>query len=86
MPICSVIAAAASSEVAARYTEAIVTHCEALKMFPMRGMMRDDIRPGLRITHYRGRAIIAFSVLDDTVSIIGIFYGGQDYEAALRFG
>ncbi len=55
-------------------------------MFPMRGMMRDDIRPGLRITHYRGRAIIAFSVLDDTVSIIGIFYGGQDYEAALRFG
>jgi len=27
---------------------------------------------------------IAFEVADDTVNIIGAFYGGQDYEAALR--
>jgi plasmid stabilization system protein ParE len=30
------IAAAASPDVAARYTEGIVTHCEALSTFPMR--------------------------------------------------
>jgi len=78
------IAAAASPEVAARYTDAIVTHCEALSTFPMRGTMRDDIRPGLRITNYRKRAVIAFSVLDDMVAIIGVFYGGRDYETALQ--
>jgi hypothetical protein len=41
--------------------------------------------PGLRINHYRGRAVIAFLVDSDaeTVSIVGVFYGGQDYETAL---
>jgi hypothetical protein len=28
--------------------------------------------------------VIAFTVDDDQVSIIGVFYGGQDYEAALQ--
>jgi plasmid stabilization system protein ParE len=78
------IAAAVSPQVAAGYTDGIVTHCENLSTFPMRGTMRDDIRPGLRIINYRKRVVIAFSLEDDTVSIIGVFYGGQDYEAALR--
>lgn len=56
------IAAAASPDVAARYTEAIVTYCESLRTFPLRGTMRDDVRPGLRITNYRKRAVIAFDV------------------------
>lgn len=46
--------------------------------------MRDDVRPGLRITHYRKRAVIAFDVAADLVSIIGVFYGGQDYETILH--
>ncbi|MEO6422201.1 MAG: type II toxin-antitoxin system RelE/ParE family toxin [Candidatus Nitrotoga sp.] len=45
----SYIAAAASPDIAARYTEAIVSHCESLCTFPHRGTMRDDVRPGLRI-------------------------------------
>jgi len=49
-----------------------------------RGTRRDDIRPGLRITHYKRRAIIAYAVEVEHVSIIGVFYGGQDYERALR--
>ena len=44
------IAAAASPDVAVRYTEAIVTYCESLRTFPLRGTMRDDVRLGLRIT------------------------------------
>ena len=79
----SYIAAAASPEIAARYTEAIVTYCEGLRAFPHRGTRRDDVRPGLRITNYRKRAVIAFSVDAEQVSIIGVFYGGQDYEAIL---
>jgi plasmid stabilization system protein ParE len=78
------IAEAASPDIAARYTEAIVSHCESLRTFPLRGTRRDDVRPGLRITHYRKRAVIAFGVDADVVAILGIFYGGQDYETMLQ--
>jgi plasmid stabilization system protein ParE len=79
------IAEAAGSEATARYVDAIVTYCESLVTFPQRGRRRDDLMPGLRITHHRGRAVIAFLVDTDaeTVSIVGVFYGGQDYETFL---
>lgn len=78
------IAEAASPDIAARYTEAIVSHCESLRTFPLCGTRHDDVRPGLRITHYRKRAVIAFDVDAEVVSILGIFYGGQDYETILQ--
>ena len=78
------IAAAATPEIAARYTEAIVDQCESLRTFPMRGAQRDDIRPGLRIFGFRRRVSIAFEVTDDVVTILGIFYGGQNLEAAFE--
>ena len=78
------ISQAAGPDVASRYTNAIVTYCESLHMFPLRGMRREDIRPGLRITNYKKRAVIAFDVDDEQVSIIGVFYGGQDYETILQ--
>ena len=34
--------------------------------------------------HYKHRTVIAFDVVAEQVSIIGIFYGGQDYESALH--
>lgn len=77
------LAAAASPGTAARYTEAIVSHCESLRTFPQRGTQRNDVRPGLRTTHYKGRVVIAYAVGDGVVSIIGIYYGGQDYETLL---
>lgn len=77
------IAVAASHEIAARYTEAIVSYCESLRTFPLRGTPRDDVRPGLRITNYKKRAVIAFDVDTDLVSIIGVFYGGRDYVSIL---
>ncbi|WP_044561332.1 type II toxin-antitoxin system RelE/ParE family toxin [Azospirillum sp. B4] len=80
----SYVAEAASPAIAAQFTGAIVDHCESLSIIPHRGTMRDDIRPGLRITNYRRRTMIAFDIDADTVSIIGVFYGGQDYETILR--
>jgi toxin ParE1/3/4 len=77
------IAAEASPEIAARFTDGIVTYCESLSTFPNRGNRRDDIRPGLRVTSYRKRVAIAFNVDAERVNIIGVFYGGQDYEGAL---
>lgn len=77
------IAAAASPDVAAHFTDAIVEFCEGLSQFPRRGVARDDIRPGLRTIAYRKRTIIAFAILEDTIAIIGAFYGGRDYAAIL---
>jgi toxin ParE1/3/4 len=79
------IALQGSPDVAARYTEAIVAYCEGLAAFAHRGTTREDIRPGLRITNYRGRAVIAFSIDErtDTVSILGVYYGGRNYESEL---
>jgi plasmid stabilization system protein ParE len=79
------IVAQGSPAVAARYTEAIVAYCEGLATFAHRGTKRDDIRPGLRITNYRRRAVIAFSIDEntDTVAILGVYYGGRNYESEL---
>lgn len=63
----------------------MVATCERLAIFPLRGVPRDDIRPGLRVTHHEGRTLIAY-VVDEgtrTVSVVGVFYGGRDHEAAL---
>ena len=78
------IAQVASAGIAARYTESVISYCESLSTFPRRGSPRDDIRPGLRITNYKKRAVIAFDVDSEQVSILGVFYGGQDYEAELQ--
>jgi toxin ParE1/3/4 len=78
------IAHANAPVVAQRYVEAIITYCESLAISPYRGAARDDIRAGLRITHYKKRAVIAFAVNAAQVTVLGVFYGGQDYETALQ--
>ena len=78
------IARAASPATARSFTDAIVERCESIRLFPHRGTRRDDVRPGLRTIGFRRRVAIAFSVGDNAVTIVGIFYGGQGYDAALR--
>lgn len=77
------LAAKANPVIANNYVNAVIDYCETLKTFPMLGVARDDIREGLRITHYKGRTIIAYAVIESVVSIISVFYGGQDYESRL---
>lgn len=79
--IYSLIATAASPQIAENYTEAIVRQCETLKTFPMRGAQRDDIRPGLRVFGFRRRVSIAFEVSGDVVTILGIYYAGRNFES-----
>ena len=78
------IAAAASPEIALHYTDGIVTYCESLRIFPHRGIKRDGVRPGLRIASYHKRVVIAFHLDADRIAVLGVFYGGQNYEAALH--
>jgi plasmid stabilization system protein ParE len=77
------IAKATSPQIAADYTSRILAYCESLATAPYRGQDHADIRPGLRITNYRKRAVIAFVVDGNQVAILGIFYGGRDYQAIL---
>ena len=78
------IAEAAAPDIAARYTNDLVDYCESLRTFPMRGIDRGDIRPGLRITNFRRRTVIAFAVHSQLVTVLGIFHGGQEYEDFLQ--
>lgn len=79
------ITLAGSPAAAIRHADGIVSYCESLTTFPLRGTTRDDVMPGLRITNYRHSTVIAFTVdgSEQTVSILGVFYGGKDFETAL---
>ena len=78
------IARAASAEIADRFTSEIVDQCEALDRFPLRGAPRDDLRAGLRTLAFRRRVTIAYSVDPKIVTIIALFYAGQDFEGLLN--
>jgi toxin ParE1/3/4 len=69
---------------AKNYVDGLLGSCNRLEILPHRGTRRDDILPGLRITHFRKRTVIAFVVLENRVEILGIFHGGRDYAAILR--
>ena len=78
------IGQAASPEIARDYVKAIVARCDGLADFPDRGTPRDDLRPSLRTIPFRRRVTIAYSVEPNEVTILGIFYGGQDFEEILK--
>src|ERR1700749_241592 len=76
------IADNSAEERAERFVGRIVETCLNLSTFPKRGTNRDDIRPNLRPTYHAGRVTIAYSVDDETatVAVLGVYYGGQDFE------
>jgi toxin ParE1/3/4 len=78
------VVAAGSPVAAAGLVDALLAFCEDLAPFPLRGTARDDIRPGLRTIGFRRRAVVAFAVREDAVVILGVYYGGRDYEPVLR--
>ena len=48
-----------------------------------RGNLRADIRPNLRIIGFERRLTVAFTVGDETVTILRIFSAGRNWEATL---
>jgi toxin ParE1/3/4 len=81
------IADAKSADVAHGYVSAIVEFCQSIGEFPHRGTARDELRLGLRTIGFRRRVTIAFVVnKDERVTVVGLFYGGRDYESLLANG
>jgi toxin ParE1/3/4 len=74
-----------SVDVALRFTMSIIDYCATMDEFPHRGIRRDDIRQGLRIVHFRQKTVLAVAIDDvaHIVTIVGVFYGGRNYEAIL---
>jgi plasmid stabilization system protein ParE len=82
------IAAAASPDVARDFVTAVLRHVDHILLYPHAGRPRDDVRPGMRTTTFAKRTVVAYSVTGPedapVVTVVGIFHGGQDWEAALR--
>jgi len=64
----------------------ITQFCYELGLFPRKFTQRDDIKNDLHIVGFEGSVTIAYHVNDSArvVSVLGIFYGGQNWEAALK--
>ena len=75
------VAQEASAAVALAYLERVEAFCGRLAIASMRGLARDDIRPGLRIIGFERRLTIAFAVGLDTVTILRVFTAGRNWEA-----
>ena len=72
----------ASPFTARAYVNRIFGYVNGLDLFPKRGSLRNEIRPGLRVIGFERRVSIAFVVEDDTqdVVVLRILYGGQQLE------
>ena len=81
------ITKAASAEIAQRFVWAILEHIDGILVFPLVGRARDDVRPGMRTSTYKKKTLVAYEVDESSdelvVNILGVFHGGQDWEAAL---
>lgn len=81
------IAANATPDIARRFMSAILDHIDGILLFPHAGQARDDVRPGMRTTTYKKRTLVAYEVDESSgeivVSVVGVFHGGQNWEAAL---
>jgi toxin ParE1/3/4 len=78
------IAEAASPATALSYIERIEDYVRGFDIASERGVLRDDIRPGLRVVGYKHRASIAFTIEDERVIILRIFHGGQNWTEQFR--
>ena len=65
------------------FIERIQQRCELLCDSPEQGRARPDLRPNLRVIPYGRSVVIAYQVTGDTIEVLRIFYGGQDYETIM---
>ena len=77
------IAEIAGPGVAIGYIDRLEGFCLGLGRGSQRGHARDDIRPGLRVIGFERRVTVAFLVEDRRVVVLGLFYGGRDWQSAL---
>ena len=65
------------------FIERIQKRCDLLRDSPEQGRARPNLRPDLRIVPYGRSVVIAYEFSENTVDVVRIFYGGQDYETIM---
>jgi toxin ParE1/3/4 len=78
------ISSKASLQVAISYIERLETYCLGFDIASERGHRRDDVSLGLRIVGFERRVTIAFVADENQVTILRLFYGGQNWEDKLQ--
>jgi toxin ParE1/3/4 len=63
------------------FVSRIEKRCQSIGNAPYGGKPRDDLLAGLRTVPFEKRTIIAYIIVNETVEITNVFYGGRDYEA-----
>ncbi|WP_343044791.1 type II toxin-antitoxin system RelE/ParE family toxin [Allomesorhizobium camelthorni] len=74
------VSSQASVARAQAYVNRIIGFLAGLDVFPERGTIREDIKPGLRIIGFERSACIAFLVEGDSVVILRVLYAGRQVE------
>ncbi|MFB2553783.1 type II toxin-antitoxin system RelE/ParE family toxin [Ensifer soli] len=74
-----------SGVTARRFVDRIMARCRKIGDAPHGGRPRDDLALGLRTIPFERSAVIAY-VVGKTVDIVGVYYGGRDYEALYQSG
>ena len=82
LDICNYIAEHASATRALRYIDRLQRWIGKLERFPVRGVLRGDIRKDLRVAGFERRVSIAFIVEQDEVVVLRVLYAGRDVESA----
>jgi toxin ParE1/3/4 len=65
------------------FIDQIQERCDLLRDSPEQGRARHDLRPGLRVVPFGRSVVITYQVTGDTIEVLRIFYGGQDYETIM---
>ena len=72
----------ASTATADRYIERIAGFLSSFDMYPERGTVRDEVRPGLRVVGFERNISVAFIVEAYDVVILRILAGGQEFSSS----
>ncbi|WP_421359167.1 type II toxin-antitoxin system RelE/ParE family toxin [Agrobacterium rosae] len=66
-----------SPAVARQYLDRVTSHLFSFDVFPERGSLRNDIRPGLRMVGFERTISVAFMIEDESVIILRVGQNGQ---------
>ena len=80
----SYLKAKASKLVADRYIDRIGVFLARLDLASERGTLRSDIRSDVRVVGFERTVTVAFMVNSDSVKILRIFSGGQNWQEILQ--
>lgn len=70
----------ASPRVAEKYLDRLYQFLSGLDLFPERGTIRNEVRPGMRIVGFERSLSIAFVVQSDGVLILRVLAGGRQMQ------